>query len=59
MRGSNYQETATMYHQQAKVDKWAKEPDLKARIIETTMQQILDSYNEFIQDLQSEMQEAY
>lgn len=50
---------AVMYHDQAEVDKWAKEPDLKSRIIETTMQQIIDSYNEFMQDLLCEGQEAY
>ena len=48
-----------MYHKQAEVDKDAKQPDLKQRIIETTMQQILDSYNEFMQDLLCEGQEAY
>jgi len=52
-------ENAVMYHDQAEVDKWAKEPDFKTRIIETTMQQILDSYNEFMQDLLYEGQEAY
>lgn len=52
-------EKSVMYHQQAEVDKWAKEPDLKTRIIETTMQQILDSYNEFMTDLMYESQEAY
>lgn len=52
-------ENAVMYHEQADIDKYAKEPDLKQRIIETTMQQILDSYNEFMQDLLAESQEAY
>ena len=55
----NNQENCVMYHQQASVDKWAKEPDLKQRIIETTMQQIIESYNEFMQDLINEGQEAY
>ena len=52
-------EKCVMYHQQAGLDKEAKQQDLKQRIIETTMQQILDSYNEFMQDLMFESQEAY
>ena len=52
-------ENAIMYHNQADVDKYAKEQDLKQRIIETTMQQIIDSYNEWMQDLLQEAQEAY
>ena len=52
-------EKAIMYHNQADVDRYAKEPDLKTRIIETTMQQIIDSYNEFMQELLTEAQEAY
>lgn len=52
-------DNCVMYHNQAEVDKYAKEPDLKQRIIETTMQQIIDSYNEFMQDLLAESQEAY
>ena len=61
MRGSNYQDRATMYHRQATVDKWAKEPDfdLKSGIIETTMDAILEAYNEFMLDLLQESQEAY
>ena len=53
--------TAAIYHQQATIDKWAKEPDLNltSRIIETTMDAILDSYNEWMQDLLAESQEAY
>lgn len=50
---------ALLYHYQAEVDKYAKEPDMKSRIIETTMQQIIESYNEFLSDLMSEAQEAY
>ena len=53
--------TAAIYHKQATIDKWAKEPDetLKSRIIETTMDAILECYNEFMQDLLAESQEAY
>ena len=50
---------AIMYHNQADVDKYAKEQDLKQRIIETTMQQIIESYNEFMDELLAEAQEAY
>ena len=48
-----------IYHYQAEKDRYAEKPDLKSRIIETTMKQILDSYNEFMQDLLTEAQEAY
>lgn len=51
---------AVLYHDQATIDIWAKrEPDLKSRIIETTMDAIMDAYNEFMQDLLQESQEAY
>ena len=57
----NKQENCVMYHQQATIDKWAKEPDinLTGRIIETTMDAILECYNEFMADLMYEQQEAY
>ena len=44
--------TLQQYHYQAGKD-WdaVKDEHFKSRIIETTMQQILDSYNEFMQDL--------
>lgn len=55
-RESNLQ----IYHYQTGKD-WdaVKEDAFKSRIIETTMKQILDSYNEFMQDLIAEAQEAY
>ena len=61
MRGSNYQKRATMYHGQAKVDRWAKYPEdgLSGKIIETTMRAILEAHDEFMQDLLAESQEAY
>lgn len=40
-------------------DYFAEVPDMKKRIIETTMKQIMESYNEFLGDLLSEQQEAY
>jgi len=53
-------ENAQIYHNQAEVDFWAKQPDdLASRIIETTMDRILDAYDEFMQDLLAESQEAY
>ena len=55
-RGSTLQ----IYHYQVNKD-WdaTKDDTFKSRIIETTMSQILDSYNEFMQDLLCESQEAY
>ena len=51
---------AIMYHGQAEVDKYAKIPDdLGTRIIETTMQAIKEAYQEFMDDLMQEAQEAY
>ena len=54
-RGSTLQ----IYHYQVNKDWDATKDDFKSRIIETTMQQILDSYNEFMTDLLYEGQEAY
>jgi len=51
--------TALLYHYQAEIDDYAKIPDLSSRIIETTLDQILESYNEYMADLAWEMQEAY
>ena len=48
-----------LYHYQADIDGFAKASDLASRIIETTMDAILESYNEFLQDLMYEAQEAY
>lgn len=61
MKGeTTMRENAQIYHNQAEVDLWAKQPDdLTSRIIETTMDAILDAYNEFMQDLLAESQEAY
>lgn len=51
---------AIMYHGQAEVDKYAKIPDdLSAQIIETTMKAIKEAYQEFMDDLMQEAQEAY
>ena len=51
---------AKMYHNQAEVDEYAKIPDdLGNRIIETTFKAIQEAYNEFMDDLLQEAQEAY
>ena len=50
---------ATMYHNQAEIDEYAKTSDMKSRIIEATFDQILESYNEYMNDLFLELQEAY
>lgn len=51
---------AIMYHNQAEVDDFAKVPDdLSERIITTTMKAIKEAYNEFMNDLMIEAQEAY
>ena len=49
-----------MYHGQATKDKYAAIPDdLEPRIISTTMKLIKEAYNEFLDDLMMEAQEAY
>lgn len=49
-----------MYHNQATKDKYAMVPDdLGERIIQTTMKAIREAYDEFLDDLLMEAQEAY
>lgn len=49
-----------MYHGQATKDKYAAIPDdLGERIITTTMKAIKEAYDEFMDDLLMEAQEAY
>lgn len=48
-----------MYHGQATKDIFAEVPDLSERIISTTMKEIKEAYNEFMQDLLLESLEAY
>lgn len=51
---------AKMYHGQAETDKYAKIPDdLEPAIIQTTIKLIKEAYNEFLDDLLLESQEAY
>ena len=50
---------AIMYHNQADVDKWAKEPDDTPGIMTASIKAIREAYNEFIEDLMLEAQEAY
>ena len=48
-----------IYHGQADKDIFATVPDLSDRIIRTTMKEIKEAYDEFMQDLLMEAQEAY
>lgn len=51
---------AIMYHSQAEVDTYAKIPDdLEPAIISTTIKLIKEAYNEWLDDLMLEAQEAY
>lgn len=50
---------AIMYHNQAEIDKYAKEPDDRPFIITASMKAITEAYQEFIDDLMLEAQEAY
>ena len=50
---------ANIYHGQAEVDEFAKRPDTTPSIMETTLKAIEEAYNEFMQDVLMEMQEAY
>lgn len=59
---NNYNRPIGIYHGQAEKDIYAekiRKDDLKGKIIETTMQQIIDSYNEYLSDIMLELQEAY
>ena len=47
------------YHYQAEKDIFAEVPDLSDRIIKTTMKEIKAAYDEFMQELLLESQEAY
>ena len=48
-----------MYHNQADKDIFAQVPDLTDRIITATMKQIQEAYQELMDDLLLESQEAY
>ena len=48
-----------MYHNQADKDIFAQVPDLTDRIIRTTMKEIKEAYDEFMQELMLESLEAY
>lgn len=48
-----------IYHKQADKDIFATIPDLSDRIIRTTMREIKEAYDEFMQDLILESMEAY
>lgn len=50
---------ANIYHNQADIDEYAKRPDTTPNITTTSMQAIIEAYNEFYNDLMLESQEAY
>jgi len=50
---------ARQYHYQADVDIYAKKDDTVAGIITATMKQIQEAYQELMDDLLLESQEAY
>lgn len=59
MYNTDRNSTLQQYHYQVNKDWDATKSDLKSSIIETTMDAILESYNEFMSDLMYESQEAY
>lgn len=56
---NNYNRAINIYHGQAEKDIFAQVPDLSDRIIRTTMKEIKEAYDEFMQELLLESQEAY
>lgn len=48
-----------MYHYQAEKDIFAMVPDLSDRIVRTTLKEIKAAYDEFMEELLLESQEAY
>jgi len=56
---NNYNRNLRTYHNQAEKDLFATVPDLSDRIIRTTMKEIKEAYEEFMDDLMMEAQEAY
>lgn len=60
MYNTDRNSTLQQYHYQTGKD-WdaVRGSDLKSRIIETTMTQIIASYNEFMNELLTEQMEAY
>ncbi len=56
---NNYNRALNIYHGQAEKDIFASVPDLSDRIVRTTMKEIREAYDEFMQELLLESQEAY
>lgn len=48
-----------VYHGQADIDKWAKYGDSDTGIVTASLKQIKEAYNELMEDLLLESQEAY
>lgn len=56
---NNITTNSKVYHGQADIDKWAKFGDSDAGIVSVSLKQIKESYQEMMEDLLLESQEAY
>lgn len=56
---NNITTNSKVYHGQADIDKWAKYGDSEVGLFTTSLKQIKEAYNEFLDDLMMESQEAY
>lgn len=56
---NNITTKSKVYHGQADMDKWAKFGDSDTGIITASLKQIQEAYNELMDDLLLESQEAY
>ena len=59
MSKNNNYKGIRQYHYQAEVDIYAKQPDNYTGYVTANMKDIKDAYEEFMQDLLLESQEAY
>lgn len=56
---NNITTKSKVYHGQADIDKYAKYGDTEAKVITANIKQIMESYQEFMNELILESQEAY
>ena len=56
---NNITTKSKVYHGQADIDKWAKFGDGDTGIVTASLKQIREAYNELLDDLMLESQEAY
>lgn len=56
---NNITTKSKVYHGQADMDKWAKFGDSDTGIVTASLKQIREAYNELMDDLLLESQEAY